>query len=181
MRGSLVPAHRRASTGAAAAPVPADQVSHSSFLPSHGSGVRNCFSSPWDPSQTAGAHKRPASAGGARRTIVDNGISLTGQSKAAAEIQHAVRAAGPVLGFRGGGADKAGTAAAGGARVEDYVQVKKLGEGASGSVHLAELKGDGTRWVLKQVQVCAEIPFDLVKLLVSLTDNGAVRLPTLEE
>ena len=154
MKGSVVPAHRR----------PGSATSAGRGTHGKGGGGRGVGSilqdgaldstgalrdaSPWAPQ--AAIRSRPASAG-VRRTIADDAFALLGQNKAAAEIQASVRARPASAGLRGRAPGALATAT--GSRVEDYEPVKKLGQGASGSVHLVVLKEDGSRWVLKQVEL----------------------------
>jgi len=153
MKGSLIPAHRRPASASASADRPprgANASALSVFLPEPKPSHSAAFSNPWAQlERSAGPRRpRPASAG-IRRSIVDNGFALIGQNKSAAEISSAVRPASAKLAGRGG--ELVGASA--GVRLEDYVPMKKLGQGASGSVHLAQLKNDGSYWVLKQVEL----------------------------
>ena len=163
MKGSVIPVHRRPGSAgggsAAAAPARAASPARSAlsvFLPDNSTSHLG-FANPWEPAAGAGAARprRPASAS-VRRPINDHGLSLVGTNKAAAEINSAVRPASARVGGRGasGGGDAGGGGpGAAGGQVEDYVPVKKLGQGASGSVYLAQYKLDSSYWVLKQVEL----------------------------
>jgi NIMA (never in mitosis gene a)-related kinase len=88
---------------------------------------------------------------------VSNGFSLFGENKAAAEIRSGLGR--PASASHGGrNLSSAGSLilenkAAAATKAEDFVPLKKLGQGASGLVHLAQLKEDGSHWVLKQVEL----------------------------
>lgn len=158
MKGSLIPLHRRAGSegiaggGLAAEPPGAHRASGraiSILLPSN--TTHNGFASPWGTKGNEAGKRllRPQSAK-VRRPVSDNGLSLFGTSKASAEINSAVRPASAGQRKKEPGSGDPGTA---GGQVEDYVPVKKLGQGASGSVYLAQYKLDGSHWVLKQVEL----------------------------
>ena len=162
MKGSLIPLHRRAGSegiaggGLAGEPPGGDRANGraiSILLP--GNTTHSGFASPWGTKGNEAGKRllRPQSAK-VRRPVSDHGLSLFGTSKAAAEINSAVRPASASVGGRQRknypGSSDPGTA---GGQVEDYVPVKKLGQGASGSVYLAQYKLDGSHWVLKQVEL----------------------------